>query len=124
MFPFQAASVSMKDGRAITIHPKLMTDSLQYGPTAGYPPLVKQLKALTEKLHSPPRWSDTELIVTAGSQDGLCKALEMLVEPGDYMITQEPVYTGTLAILNPYKPRYIPVRCDSEGMNPTALKEA
>ncbi|XP_042889003.1 kynurenine/alpha-aminoadipate aminotransferase, mitochondrial-like isoform X1 [Penaeus japonicus] len=124
MFPFQAASVTMKDGRAITIHPKLMTDCLQYGPTAGYPPLVKKLKSLTEKLHAPPRWADTDLIVTAGSQDGLCKALEMMIEPGDFVVTQEPCYTGTLSILNPFEPRYVAVQCDHEGMNPEALKEA
>lgn len=35
MFPFQAASITLKDGHALTIHPKLMTDCLQYGPTAG-----------------------------------------------------------------------------------------
>lgn len=124
MFPFQAASVTLKDGRALTIHPDLMTDCLQYGPTPGYPPLVKQLKSLTEKLHKPPRWSETELIVTAGSQDGLCKALEMMVNPGDYVVTQEPCYTGTLSILNPFKPRYLPVQGDQEGMNPKALREA
>ncbi|XP_071512466.1 kynurenine/alpha-aminoadipate aminotransferase, mitochondrial-like isoform X3 [Panulirus ornatus] len=122
MFPFQAASVTMKDGRALTIHPKLMTDCLQYLPTPGYPPLIKQLKALTEKIHAPPCWVDSELIVTAGSQDGLCKALEMMINQGDYLITQEPCYTGTLSILNPYQPRYLPVTADHEGMNPEALK--
>ncbi|XP_068230473.1 kynurenine/alpha-aminoadipate aminotransferase, mitochondrial-like [Palaemon carinicauda] len=123
MFPFQAASVTLKDGRALTIHPDLMTDCLQYGPTLGYPPLLKQLKSLTEQLHAPPRWADTELIVTAGSQDGLCKAIEMMVNPGDYVVTQEPCYTGTLSILNPLKPQYLPVKCDHEGMNPSALRE-
>ncbi|XP_050733946.1 kynurenine/alpha-aminoadipate aminotransferase, mitochondrial-like [Eriocheir sinensis] len=124
LFPFQAASITLKDGHALTIHPKLMTDCLQYGPTPGYPPLVKQLKSLTERLHSPPCWADSDLIVTAGSQDGLCKALEMMVSPGDYVVTQEPCYTGTLSILNPYKPKYVPVAGDQEGMIPEALKTA
>lgn len=35
LFPFQAASITLKDGHALTIHPKLMTDCLQYGPTPG-----------------------------------------------------------------------------------------
>ncbi|MPD04206.1 Kynurenine/alpha-aminoadipate aminotransferase, mitochondrial [Portunus trituberculatus] len=39
-----------------------------------------------------------DLIVTAGSQDGLCKALEMMISPADYIVTQEPCYTGTLSI--------------------------
>ncbi|KAG0722294.1 Kynurenine/alpha-aminoadipate aminotransferase, mitochondrial [Chionoecetes opilio] len=99
LFPFHAGSITLMDGRALTIHPKLMNDCLQYGPTAGYPPLVKQLKTLTEQIHAPPRWADMDLIVTAGSQDGLCKALEMMVSPGDYIVTQEPCYTGTLSIV-------------------------
>lgn len=61
---------------------------------------MKKLKSLTEKLHAPPRWADTDLIVTAGSQDGLCKALEMMIEPGDFVVTQEPCYTGTLSIVS------------------------
>lgn len=65
-----------------------------------YPPLVKKLKSLTERLHAPPRWADSDLIVTAGSQDGLCKALEMMIEPGDFVVTQEPCYTGTLSIVS------------------------
>ncbi|XP_069183047.1 kynurenine/alpha-aminoadipate aminotransferase, mitochondrial isoform X5 [Procambarus clarkii] len=122
MFPFQAASVTLTDGRTLSIHPKLMTDCLQYGATPGYPALVKQLKELTQKIHAPPCWENSDLIVTAGSQDGLCKALEMMVNTGDYVVTQEPCYTGTLAILNPYKPRYLAVQGDHEGMKPEALK--
>ncbi|XP_045597417.1 kynurenine/alpha-aminoadipate aminotransferase, mitochondrial isoform X3 [Procambarus clarkii] len=99
MFPFQAASVTLTDGRTLSIHPKLMTDCLQYGATPGYPALVKQLKELTQKIHAPPCWENSDLIVTAGSQDGLCKALEMMVNTGDYVVTQEPCYTGTLAIV-------------------------
>ncbi|KAK3858453.1 hypothetical protein Pcinc_035358 [Petrolisthes cinctipes] len=124
MFPFQAASITLKDGRALTLHPKLMNDCLQYGPTSGYPPLVKHLKTLTQKLHDPPRWADTELIVTSGSQDGLCKAIEMMIKPGDYFATQEPCYTGTLSILHPYSLRYVPVEGDREGMKPEALRAA
>ncbi|XP_045127480.1 kynurenine/alpha-aminoadipate aminotransferase, mitochondrial-like isoform X2 [Portunus trituberculatus] len=124
MFPFQAGSITLKDGRALTIHPKLMMDCLQYSPTPGYPPLVKQLKTLTQQLHSPPRWAEMDLIVTAGSQDGLCKALEMMISPADYIVTQEPCYTGTLSILNPYKPQYLPVCGDQNGMCPEALKAA
>ncbi|KAK8736455.1 hypothetical protein OTU49_005014 [Cherax quadricarinatus] len=122
MFPFQAASITMRDNQTITINPKLMNDCLQYGPTPGYPPLIKQLKKLTEKLHAPPCWAESDLVVTTGSQDGLCKALEMMLNPGDYIVTQEPCYTGTLGIMNPYKPHYLAVKGDDEGMKPEALK--
>lgn len=48
-------------------------------------------------LHNPP--GETEIIVTNGSQDGLCKAFEMMMNPNDYVCIQEPSYAGTLAIV-------------------------
>ncbi|CAL4121765.1 unnamed protein product, partial [Meganyctiphanes norvegica] len=124
MFPFQAASITLKDGRAITLHPQEMNAALQYGPTPGYTLYFKRLKELTKRLHDPPNWENFETIVTAGSQDGLCKSFEMMLNPGDYVVTQEPVYTGTLSIMNPYKPKYLPIGTDADGMNPEKLREA
>ena len=64
-----------------------------------YGPLLKSLNSLTVKLHNPPNWSHSELIVTNGSQDGLSRTFEMLIEKNDYVLLQEPCYTGTLAIV-------------------------
>lgn len=49
------------------------------------------------KLHNPP--GETEIIITNGSQDGLCKAFEMMVNQNDNILIQEPAYAGTLAIV-------------------------
>ncbi len=79
---------------------KNLLAALQYLPTPGYPPLIKWLKDLQNQTHQigtaekPP----TELIVTNGSQDGLCKAIEMLVEPCDSIIVEDYVYAGTLTV--------------------------
>jgi kynurenine/2-aminoadipate aminotransferase len=61
--------------------------------------LLSQLKEMQQKLHSPPCWADTEVVITSGSQDGLCKAFEMMLNMNDHVIIQEPVYAGTLAIV-------------------------
>ena len=53
------------------------------------------------KLHNPP--GETEVIITNGSQDGLCKAFEMMMNPNDYILIQEPAYAGTLAIVKKIK---------------------
>ena len=58
-----------------------------------------QLKEMQKTLHNPPTWSDIEVLITNGSQDGLCKAFEMIVNFSDHIIVQEPVYAGTLAIV-------------------------
>ena len=55
--------------------------------------------------------------------DGLCKALEMLMEPGEPVVVEDFVYAGTLAIMDPYQPHYMIVPGDSKGMRPDALRE-
>jgi DNA-binding transcriptional MocR family regulator len=66
-------------------------------------------------MHSPPR--ETSLVVTSGSQDGLCKAIEMLTDVGDSIVVEEYIYSGTLGIMNPYDPTYVVIKSDSEGWN-------
>ena len=72
-------------------------------------------------MHQVPK--NDEIVITNGSQDGLCKALEMLMEPGDPVIIEDFVYSGTLAIMNPYSPVYHVVQSDSDGMIPSSLKD-
>ncbi|XP_046652485.1 kynurenine/alpha-aminoadipate aminotransferase, mitochondrial-like [Daphnia pulicaria] len=122
-FPFQSASIKLRDGSNIQLEGKTINDALQYGPTQGYGPLLSQLKEMQQKLHSPPCWADTEVVITSGSQDGLCKAFEMMLNVNDHVIIQEPVYAGTLAIVNPFKPKYIPVQCDANGLIPDLLRK-
>jgi kynurenine/2-aminoadipate aminotransferase len=62
---------------------------------------LAQLKEMQMKLHNPP--GETEVIITNGSQDGLCKAFEMMMNPNDYILIQEPAYAGTLAIVKKIK---------------------
>ena len=102
-----------------------MQQALQYLPTNGLPSLVKQLKDLQLEVHKPPKetWDNTDIVVTNGSQDGLCKALEMLMNVGSTVLVEEYVYSGTLAIINPYEPRYQVVKCDMDGMRPDSLRE-
>ncbi|KAK2712124.1 hypothetical protein QYM36_010975 [Artemia franciscana] len=89
-----------------------------------YPNLVKHLKELQKYLHEPPSTTDWEIVVTNGSQDGLCKAMEMLVDHGDYVLLEEPCYAGTLSILHPYKPKWLPLSGDKDGLIPSSLKQA
>ena len=36
------------------------------------------------------------------SQDGLAKAFEMLLNPGDSILVEDPTYPGTLSFLGPF----------------------
>lgn len=120
-FPFSKITVETLDGKTINMEGSLLRSALQYLPTQGYPPLVSWLKDLQKQIHQPA--PNTELVVTTGSQDGLCKALEMLMEPGEPVVVEDFVYAGTLAIMDPYKPDYRIVPGDSKGMRPDALRD-
>lgn len=123
MFPFKKATITLEDGQDITLTPEVMATVLQYGPTPGYVPFVKQLKDMTKQTHNPPCWEQSDVIVTAGCQEGLSKAVEMLLDPGDYVVVQEPCYSDALCILSAVTPKYLKVEADRKGMCPVSLKK-
>jgi len=125
LFPFKEINVQVAGGSPISLSGKSLDQALQYLPTGGLPALVTQLKGLQMDAHSPPAevWENSDIIVTSGSQDGLCKCLEILMEPGATVILEDYVYSGVLSILNPFKPKYHTIDADSEGMNPDSLQK-
>lgn len=93
-FPFEMINVVLKDGSSFCLQGNELNTALQYMPTQGYPALVEKLKTFTYQVHQPPNWSNTDLILTNGSQDGISKSIEMIVQEGDYVLVQNPLYTG------------------------------
>ncbi|KAI5167819.1 kynurenine/alpha-aminoadipate aminotransferase, mitochondrial isoform X1 [Manis pentadactyla] len=128
-FPFQAAVVTTHDGRAVRLDGARMARALQYSPSAGIPELLSWLKQLQVKLHNPPSihypasQGQMDLCVTSGSQDGLCKVFEMIIDPGDNVLLSEPVYSGILQILKPLGCNIISVSSDEHGIIPDSLQE-
>lgn len=122
LFPFLDMSIKVNGGHTINVSSAAMKNALQYTPTNGFPKLINQMKELQLKIHNPPNWKNTELIMTSGAQDGLCKSLEMILEQDSCIITEEFVYAGALSITKPYRPRYLVIQSDSQGMVPADLK--
>jgi len=124
MFPFKQLTLEVSGGDPIVLQGKGLQAALQYLPTPGHPRLLQQLRQLQEEAHTPDKdvWSNTDIVVTSGSQDGLCKAFEMLIDKGSGVIVEDFVYSGTLSIINPYSPVYHVVESDSGGMIPASLK--
>ncbi|KAL0273265.1 UNVERIFIED_CONTAM: hypothetical protein PYX00_005976 [Menopon gallinae] len=121
-FPFQELSVRLTDGTNISLEGKPLQDSLQYIPSQGYPPLLEKLRKLQWKVHSPPQWENTDILITSGSQDGLCRCIEMCLEEGEPIIVQHPVYSGTESLLKPFKANIITVEQDENGLRPDLLR--
>ncbi|XP_007527292.1 kynurenine/alpha-aminoadipate aminotransferase, mitochondrial isoform X1 [Erinaceus europaeus] len=128
-FPFKSAVITTENGKTIQFKEEVMKRALQYSQSAGIPELVSWLKHLQIKLHNPPtahyppNKGQMDICVTAGSQDGLCKVFEMLVNPGDNILLSEPAYPGTLEALHPLGCNLINVSSDKYGIIPNSLKE-
>lgn len=128
-FPIAEASFKLKDGTLIELDQKIMNQALQYAPTPGLTSLVDWMKVLQSKIHNPPTYNDDnhegkmELLITNGSQDGLCKSFEALVSEGDNVLLDHPSYPGTLAILGPLNANLLPVNSDSQGLDPSHLRK-
>uniref|UniRef100_A0A8C6JYG2 Aminotransferase class I/classII large domain-containing protein n=1 Tax=Melopsittacus undulatus TaxID=13146 RepID=A0A8C6JYG2_MELUD len=129
LFPFKKATITIGHGSSIEIGEKLMKRALQYSASAGIPELLSWLKNFQRNLHNPPtanyspEQGQMEVCVTTGSQEGLGKVFEMLINPGDNILLDAPTYSGTLAALRPLGCNIINVPSDQHGIIPNALKE-
>ncbi|KAB0358124.1 hypothetical protein FD754_002280 [Muntiacus muntjak] len=93
------------------------------------PELLSWLKQLQVKLHNPPTihyapsQGQMDICVTCGSQQGLSKVFEMIVNPGDNILINEHNYSGTIHALQPLGCNMINVSSDEHGIIPDSLRE-
>ncbi|XP_020009116.1 kynurenine/alpha-aminoadipate aminotransferase, mitochondrial isoform X2 [Castor canadensis] len=128
-FPFKSATITVENGGTIQFDEEIMSRALQYSPSYGIPELVSWLKQLQIKLHNPPTahcppsQGQMDLCITSGCQDGLCKVFEMIINPGDNILLNEPLYPGTIQAMLPLGCKIINVPSDENGMIPSSLRE-
>ncbi|XP_014663109.1 PREDICTED: kynurenine/alpha-aminoadipate aminotransferase, mitochondrial-like [Priapulus caudatus] len=122
MFPFEEATVKLRNGKSLQISAKQMKTGLQYAPSPGVPAFRKVLCDMQKKIHN--LTYEPEIFVTTGSQDGLSKTFEMCMNVNDYVLMEEPSYPGALGILKPYHPRVLALEGDRDGIKPESLRRA
>lgn len=95
---------------------------LQYSATRGYRPLIDQViqELATRGLPTTP----DELIITAGSQQGLDLACRVLADPGDVAFVELPTYSGAIAAFGNLGVTLAGVAQDSAGLSVPALRKA
>ena len=95
-------------------------NTLQYGATRGYRPLIEHLLAHT--LHARGITAKFEdVIITSGSQQGLDLAGRVLIDPGDPVIVELPTYSGAIAAFHNLQASLVGVPQDGEGIDINAL---
>ncbi|MEY4635693.1 MAG: 2-aminoadipate transaminase [Acidobacteriota bacterium] len=98
-------------------------NTLQYGATRGYRPLIEQLLAKT--LHDRGIGGTFEdVVITTGSQQGLDLVGRVLIDPGDVILVELPTYSGAIAAFHNLQGQFAGVPQDAEGIDLVALEAA
>ncbi len=95
--------------------------ALQYSPTEGFQPLREQIADRMNTLWSTHLGAE-EILVTTGSQQGLDLIAKLWIDEGDAVICESPTYLGAVMAFNVFKPRWIEVATDEDGMDLAALE--
>jgi 2-aminoadipate transaminase len=105
--------------------PETARAALQYGSTQGLPPLrAKLLDRLAAADGTTPAalgLTTDDVVITTGSQQVLYMAAELLLDPGDIVITEAPSYFVYHAALAGRGATVLPVPMDDEGLDTEAL---
>ncbi|TAH51263.1 MAG: PLP-dependent aminotransferase family protein [Chloroflexota bacterium] len=94
--------------------------AFQYSTTEGYLPLRDMIARHTSRygLNITP----DNLLITAGSQQGLDLLGRIFINPGDRILVEAPTYLGALQAWNAYGAEYISVPVDQDGMKMDVLE--
>ncbi|MGD0703669.1 MAG: aminotransferase class I/II-fold pyridoxal phosphate-dependent enzyme [Trebonia sp.] len=110
---FPVAEVRAATDRVLTDHGAA---ALQYSTTEGHLPLrewIARQSGLTPD----------HVQIVSGSQQGLDLLGRVLIDPGDVVLVEQPTYLGALQAFASYRPRFVEVATDDDGIVPEALDE-
>ncbi len=88
--------------------------SLQYSPTEGYSPLRQLLASFLSRQGAPV--DEHNVLITAGSQQALELVGRLMLNIGDRVVIESPTYVGALQAFDMYRPEYVIVPNDDDGL--------
>jgi 2-aminoadipate transaminase len=92
---------------------------LDYGEVEGYLPLrelIARRMAVRGVVVDP-----AEIMITNGSQQGIDLVARLMLDPGDQIVVEGPVYIGAMQTFDAYEAEYIIAPLDDEGLDVAAL---
>ena len=93
--------------------------ALQYGPSDGYAPVRE---GIADSLStSDCRIMPVQVLMLSGSQQGLDLLGKVLVDEGSKVLVETPSYLGALQAFSLYRPEFVSVATDEDGLVPEAL---
>ena len=97
------------------------TQVMQYGSGQGEPALREQILDVMA-LEGISAHAD-DVVITAGSQQGLDLVTRIFCDPGDVVLAESPSYVGALGTFLSYQTDVVHVPSDDHGLDPAALRE-
>ncbi len=97
------------------------TQVMQYGSGQGELQLREQILDVMalEGIQAHP----DDIVITAGSQQGLDLVTRIFCDPGDVILAESPSYVGALGTFLSYQTEVVHVGGDDDGLDPEALRE-
>lgn len=96
--------------------------SMQYSFSMGIPQL-REAVAKRETAFGSPTEVDN-ILITSGAQQGIELCGRAFINPGDYIITEDPTFVGALQAFNLYQARYAGIEMDNDGMLVNKVEDA
>jgi 2-aminoadipate transaminase len=116
---FPVEQMREASARVLTDTPR---EALQYAASEGYEPLRDWVAA--EMAGQGVQVGADQVLITAGSQQGLDLAAKVLIDAGSRVAVESPTYLGALQAFAPYEPEFVPLACDEHGPLPDGLAAA
>ena len=95
--------------------------ALQYGPTEGLDVLREQIADRLQRLWGLQRSMD-EVLIVSGSQQALDLTGKVFLDEGDVILCESPTYLGAIGAFRAYRPEFVEVPTDDDGMVPADLE--
>jgi len=96
-------------------------DELNYGNTAGYSPLIKQISHYLRRARS---ITEREIVITNGSQEALYILSQILLSPSSSVATEAMGYAPAWRGFTSSGASIVSIKQDQQGMVPEALEQA
>jgi DNA-binding transcriptional MocR family regulator len=101
---------------------ELKRQGFQYGPTAGFPPLLEELSNYLRAKGLPV--DSNKLMITTGSLQAINITAKVFVDPADPILTEYPTFIGAAAAFQSYQANAVGVEMDADGVVPEKLERA
>jgi DNA-binding transcriptional MocR family regulator len=102
--------------------PEVRAKACQYTTTEGFPPLREWIAAYLSSRGAV--LTADNVLITNGAQQAIDLVARLFIDEGDRVAVAKPTYLGALQAFDAYRPDYLAIKTDDQGMLPGELEAA